>query len=145
GEKQPHTVTQIPPYGEDRVYAKEQSLIDLVRDELAQNRPVVIYVRQTDTRDIQPRIEALIRQHVPLARPFILKNTVQAERREAVIEKEIAGGTNVLITNPILVQTGLDLIHFPTLVFYEITFNLSTMMQAAARSYRLNQTHAHCK
>lgn len=145
GEKQPHIVTQIPSYGEDRIYAKEQALIDLVRNELAQDRPVVIYVRQTDTRDIQPRIEALIRQHVPLARPFILKNTVQAERREAVIEKEIAGGTNVLITNPILVQTGLDLIHFPTLVFYEITFNLSTMMQAAARSYRLNQTHAHCK
>ena len=145
GEKQPHTVAQLPSYGEDRVYAKEQALIDLVRAELAQNRPCVLYIRQTDTRDIQPRIEALIRQHVPAAKPFILKNTVQAERREAVIEKEIAAGTNVLITNPILVQTGLDLIHFPTLVFYEITFNLSTMMQAAARSYRLNQTHEHCK
>jgi superfamily II DNA or RNA helicase len=145
GEKQPHRVAQLPSYGEDRVYAKEQALIDLVRAELAQNRPCVIYIRQTDTRDIQPRIEALIRQHVPAAKPFILKNTVQAERREAVIEKEIAAGTNVLITNPILVQTGFDLIHFPTLVFYEITFNLSTMMQAAARSYRLNQTHEHCK
>src|SRR5690606_23253225 len=33
----------------------------------------------------------------------------------------------------------------PTLVFYEIIFNLSTQMQAAARSYRLNQTHEHCK
>jgi superfamily II DNA or RNA helicase len=145
GEKQPHTVVQLPSYGEDRIYAKEQALINLVREELAQNRPCVIYVRQTDTRDIQPRIEALIRQHIPTAKPFILKNTVEAERREAVIEKEIASGTNVLITNPILVQTGLDLIHFPTLVFYEITFNLSTMMQAAARSYRLNQTHEHCK
>jgi superfamily II DNA or RNA helicase len=145
GEKQPYTVAQLPSYGEDRVYAKEQALIDLVREELAQNRPCVVYVRQTDTRDIQPRIEALIRQHVPAAKPFILKNTIQAERREAVIEKEIVAGTNVLITNPILVQTGLDLIHFPTLVFYEITFNLSTMMQAAARSYRLNQTHEHCK
>ncbi|MBE2266742.1 MAG: hypothetical protein IAE80_00830, partial [Anaerolinea sp.] len=31
------------------------------------------------------------------------------------------------------------------LIFFEIVFNLSTMMQAAARSYRLNQTHAHCK
>jgi superfamily II DNA or RNA helicase len=145
GEPQPHTVTQIASYGEDRLYAKEQALIDLVSTELEQQRPCVIYVRQTDIRDIQPRIEILIRQHIPLAKPFILKNTVQAERREAVIEKEIAAGTNVLITNPILVQTGLDLIHFPTLVFYEITFNLSTMMQAAARSFRLNQTHPQCK
>lgn len=51
----------------------------------------------------------------------------------------------MLICNPTLVQTGLDLIYFPTLIFYEITFNLSTMMQAAARSYRLNQTHTLCK
>jgi len=145
GEKQPYIVTSIPSYGEERVYAKEQALIDLVRAELADNRPCVIYLRQTDTRDIQPRIEALIRQHVPEARPFILKNTVDAERREKVIDAEIARGTNVLICNPTLVQTGLDLIYFPTLVFYEITFNLSTMMQAAARSYRLNQTHTLCK
>ncbi len=145
GEKLPHVVTSIPSYGEDRIFAKEQALIDLVRSELEQNRPCVIYIRQTATRDIQPRIENLIRQHVPLARTFILKNTVEAERREAVIEAEVAKGTNVVISNPELVKTGLDLVFAPTLIFYEITFNLGTMMQAAGRSYRLNQTHTHCK
>jgi superfamily II DNA or RNA helicase len=145
GEKLPHVVTSIPSYGEDRIFAKEQALIDLVRAELEQNRPCVIYIRQTATRDIQPRIEALIRQHVPLARTFILKNTVDAERREAVIEAEVAKGTNVVISNPELVKTGLDLVFAPTLIFYEIVFNLGTMMQAAGRSYRLNQTHTHCK
>lgn len=127
------------------MYAKEQALIDLVRSELEQNRPCVIYIRQTSTRDIQPRIESLIRQHVPLARTFILKNTVEAERREAVIEAEVAKGTNIVISNPELVKTGLDLVFAPTLIFYEIVFNLGTMMQAAGRSYRLNQTHPHCK
>lgn len=39
----------------------------------------------------------------------------------------------------------LHLVFAPTLIFYEITFNLGTMMQAAGRSYRLNQTHTHCK
>ena len=106
GEKLPHIVTSIPSYGEDRIYAKEQALIDLVRAELEQNRPCVIYIRQTATRDIQPRIESLIRQHVPDARTFILKNTVEAERREAVIEAEVAKGTNVVISNPELVKTG---------------------------------------
>jgi SNF2 family DNA or RNA helicase len=145
GEKLPHVVTSIPSYGEDRVYAKEQALIDLLRSELEQNRPCVIYIRQTSTRDIQPRIETLLRQHIPLARTFILKNTVEAEQREAVIEAEVAKGTNVVISNPELVKTGLDLVFAPTLIFYEITFNLGTMMQAAGRSYRLNQTHTHCK
>jgi hypothetical protein len=145
GEKRPHIVTQIPSYGDDRIYAKEQALIDLLKEELAADRPCVVYLRQTATKDIQPRIEALIRQHVPGAVPYILKNTVQAERREKVIEQQIAAGINVVVCNPELVKTGLDLIHFPTLIFHEITFNLGTMMQAAARAYRLNQTHGHCK
>ncbi len=145
GEKRAHVVTRIPSYGEDRIYAKEQALIDLLKEELAAGRPCVVYLRQTATKDIQPRIESLIRQHVPGAVPYILKNTVQAERREKVIEAQISAGVNVVICNPELIKTGLDLIHFPTLIFYEITFNLGTMMQAAARAYRLNQTHSHCK
>ena len=132
-------------YGEDRIYPKEQQLIDLVRDELADNRPVVIFVRQTDTKDIQPRLADLIRRHVPLANPYILKNTVAADRRERVIEQEVAKGMNVIFANPELVKTGLDLVFAPSLIFYEITFNLSTMMQAAGRSLRLNQTHSQCK
>jgi hypothetical protein len=118
GEKRPHIVTQIPSYGEDRIYAKEQALIDLLKDELSAGRPCVVYLRQTATKDIQPRIESLIRQHVPGAVPYILKNTVQAERREKVIEGQIAAGINVVICNPELVKTGLDLIHFPTLIFH---------------------------
>ncbi len=145
GMKIPHRVTSLPSYGEQRVYAKEAALLDLLRDELATNRPCVVYLRQTATRDIQPRLESLIRQHVPGAKPFILKNTVEAERREAVINAEVAKGTNVILSNPELVKTGLDLVFAPTLIFFELVFNLSTLMQAAARSYRLNQTHPHCK
>jgi len=145
GAKLSSTVARLRSYGEDRIYPKEQQLIDLVRNELADNRPVVIFVRQTDTRDIQPRLADLIRRHVPLAKPYILKNTVAADRRERVIEQEVAKGTNVIFANPELVKTGLDLVFSPTLVFYEITFNLSTMMQAAGRSLRLNQTHANCR
>jgi len=145
GEKHPHTVAKLASYGEDRLYPKEQQLIDLLNQELGANRSVVIFVRQTDTRDIQPRLADLIRRHVPLAKPYILKNTVTADRRERVIETEVGKGMNVLIANPELCKTGLDLVFAGTLVFYEIVFNLSTMMQAAGRSLRLNQTQTHCK
>ena len=107
GERQPHVVTTIPSFGEDRIYAKEQALINLVRAELEADRPCVVYVRQTVTHDIQPRLEQLLRQHVPQAQPFILRNTVSAERREKVIDAERANGMNVLICNPELVKTGL--------------------------------------
>lgn len=145
GEKHPHVVTTIPSYGEDRIYNKEQALIDLLTEELSNNRPCVVYLRQTATRDIQPRIESLIRQHVPNANPYILKNTVRADKREKIINQKIASGMNIMICNPELVKTGIDLLFSPTLIFFEITFNLGTMMQAAARAYRLNQTHGHCK
>mgnify|MGYP001801639560 CR=1 FL=1 len=62
-----------------------------------------------------------------------------------MVHRERDRGGNVLICNPELVKTGLDLLFTPTLVFYEVTFSLSTMMQASARAFRLNQTHALCK
>ncbi len=144
GAKCPVTVATIPGYGEARLYAKEQALLDLVKAELAEQHPVVIYLRQTGERDIQDRIEGIVEQ-IPGAQPFILRGSVEAERRERVIEQEVAKGMNVLICNPELVKTGLDLLFAPTLIFYEPTFNLGTMMQAASRSYRLNQTHPKCK
>ena len=36
GEKRPHVVTRIPSYGEDRIYAKEQALIDLVTEDIVE-------------------------------------------------------------------------------------------------------------
>ncbi|MEO0562748.1 MAG: DUF6094 domain-containing protein, partial [Chloroflexota bacterium] len=42
GKKRPHTVTKIPSFGEDRIYAKEQALIDLLTEELAAGRPCVV-------------------------------------------------------------------------------------------------------
>jgi len=46
----------------------------------------------------------------------------------------------VLLCNPRLVETGLDLLDFPTMIFYEIEYSLYTLMQAARRSWRLGQT-----
>lgn len=145
GVKRPHVVTQLPSFGEDRLYTKEQELIELVQKRLQNNRPVVIYARQTATKDIQPRIESIIQKHVSEAKTFVLRNTVSAERRERVIEQQVEAGVNVLICNPELVKTGLDLLHFSTLIFYEIVFNLSTLLQAASRSYRLNQEADECE
>lgn len=145
GKVSPTTVTKLPSYGEARVFAKEQALIDLVRDELAGDRPCVVYVRQSGTKDIQPRLESLLREHIPGAVPFILRSSVAADRREKVIDAEVAKGANVVITHPDLVRTGLDLVFAPTLIHYEPVLSLPTLMQASARSYRLNQEHKTCK
>ena len=39
------------------------------------------------------------------------------------ITKEVNKGAQVMITNPALVETGLDLLYFPTLIFFQIGYN----------------------
>jgi hypothetical protein len=46
---------------------------------------------------------------------------------------------NVLICNPRLVQTGLDLLAFPTIIFFETDYSLYVMGQASRRAWRLIQ------
>src|SRR5690606_34392007 len=125
------SVWAMPNLGEDRLYAKEQWLIDTVRSELAQGRKVGIFVEQSATRDIQPRLADLLTQHVPHARPFILYGKVDPKKREAVLEAQLKAGCNIFLANPKLVQTGLDLVAFPTLVFYETSYSLYVTIQAS--------------
>lgn len=132
-------VHTIPPLDAKKIYAKEQWLLNTLNEELSQGRGVAVFVRQTGTRDIQPRLEQLIRTHVPFAKPFILKGSVEASKREAVLERQVEKGVNVLICNPILVQTGLDLVNFPSLVFFEPMYSLYVMGQASRRAWRLIQ------
>jgi superfamily II DNA or RNA helicase len=134
----PKSIAEIDAFDPNRIFAKEQELINLLNDELADDRPCVIYVRQTDTNDIQPRLEALLRKHVPKAKFYTLRASVAAEKREKVIAQQVEKGINVLITNPILVATGLDLIHFKTLVWYEPIYDLRIMSQASSRTLRAN-------
>lgn len=56
-------------------------------------------------------------------------------------------GVRVFITNPKCVKTGLDFLffyrsimyNFPTIIFYQYSYDLFTMWQASRRHYRLNQ------
>lgn len=47
---------------------------------------------------------------------------------------------DVLITNPRLVGTGLNLVDFQTTVFYEIEYSIYTMMQVSRWTWRIGQT-----
>lgn len=55
------------------------------------------------------------------------------------MENQVRDGIQVLITNPSLVETGLDLNDFTTIYYYNISYNLFTLRQASRRSWRINQ------
>jgi hypothetical protein len=48
-------------------------------------------------------------------------------------------GVQVVISHPKLVETGLDLLDFRTIIFYESGYSLNTLRQARRRSWRIGQ------
>jgi hypothetical protein len=132
-------LAQVPPLSEDRLYPKEQALVDLVAKERMQGRRVLVYVTHTATRDVTERLQDILQRHGFKA--AVLKaDTVPPDRREEWVAKRVAEGVDVLICHPRLVQTGLDLIEFPTIVWQEVEYSVYTMRQASRRSWRIGQT-----
>jgi len=69
----------------------------------------------------------------------VLRALVNTEKREDWICEQVDKGIDVLICNPELVKTGLDLIDFPKIIFMQSGFNTYTLMQANCRSWRIGQ------
>ena len=65
---------------------------------------------------------------------------VAPDRREARVADRVKAGIDVMICHPRLVQTGLDLIDFPTLSWFETDYLVYAMRQASRRSWRIGQT-----
>ncbi|MDI3467676.1 MAG: hypothetical protein OJF50_006497 [Nitrospira sp.] len=125
----------VPPHTR---LPKEDALISLVHRQQAAGRRVLVYCSHTRTRDITRRLERLLTASG--YRTAILPITVRAEKRMDWIDKRTEEGLDVLICNPKAVQTGLDLIGFPTIVWYEPEYSVTVVRQASRRSYRIPQT-----
>lgn len=130
-------VMQLPAVVGDENMPKEQWLVDFCRSERQQGRKVLIYLRQTGTRDIQDRILHILRDGG--VRAEVLTSGVNPRKREEWIAKRVFG-LDALVVNPKLVETGLDLIAFQSVVFAEIEYSLYTLWQAVRRVWRLGQT-----
>ena len=133
-------VTRAPAFGDTRISSKERWLIRMVNGEIAQNRGVAIYVAQSDTYDIRPRLEALIKLHCQNARPFTLGSNINSRKRSKHINEQASRGFNVMITNAKLVEVGLNMLAYPTIAFYEMHYSLYVMSQASRRAWRMNQS-----
>jgi len=116
---------------------KENWLADFCKLEKQQGRKVLIYVRQTGTRDIQDRVQMPLQANG--LRVSILGGNVDPRKREEWIAKRV-NTIDALICNPRLVETGLDLVQFSTVVFFEIEYSLYTLWQSVRRVWRLGQT-----
>ena len=132
-------IVQVPPLSEEKLYPKEKALVDLVAAERLEGRRVLVYATHTGTRDITGRMDELLTRHG--FRVAVMKaDAVAPNRREAWVADRVKQGIDVMICHPRLVQTGLDLIDFPTLVWFETDYSVYVSRQASRRSWRIGQT-----
>ena len=119
---------------------KEEKLMEIVKDRVRSGEKVLIYYNAINQTDIGKSLVKMITAEGYYASELTAKT--KAEDREDYINKLVNRGLNVLVCNPSLVETGLNLLDFTTIVFYQIGYNLSTMRQASRRSWRLSQKHS---
>ena len=130
-------VTEPEDLPETEIYAKERRLIEDIRDELRQGRRCQVYATFTGKHDVTERLERVLTQAG--FRVAVLRSTVPTDQREAWYKKQVRAGAEVVLCHPRLVETGLDLLEFPTLYFYETGYSLHTLRQASRRSWRIGQ------
>ena len=120
----------------NELHEKDRSVLDVVQRKTAEGSRVLIYTSWTRI-DSQVKLTKLLEESG--YRVATLTSGVPPNRREEWVEKQVADGIQVLITNPSLVETGLDLNDFTTLYYYNIAYNLFTLRQSSRRSWRINQ------
>lgn len=131
---------------------KEKRLCELVSQEVSEDRNVFVYCEYTGSGEanITHRLLEIIQKNCELesGEVEILESSFpSAEEREEWMHERASKGVRVFITNPKCVKTGLDFLfyhndtmyNFPTIIFYQYSYDLFTMWQASRRHYRLNQ------
>lgn len=121
----------------EELYATEIRLLEEVRSELAKGRRCQVYVEYTNKHDVRARLAGILQKDG--IRAVVLNSSVPTDKREEWYAKQLADGAEVVICHPRLVATGLDLLAFPTIIFYQTSYSLHTLRQASRRSWRIGQ------
>ncbi len=138
---------EAPALPEDMVYPLERDLIDYVQQQHLKGLSVLVYSENTGTYDVLPRLKKLLetkvrgrggrKLKVAILRSNSTKKTID---REEWLNRQVEAGVDVLLCNPRLVKVGLDLLHFPRIVYMSFPRSTSDLRQSARRSLRPGQT-----
>jgi SNF2 family DNA or RNA helicase len=128
-------LAESTPLPENSLYPKEKELLRICTEAKRDNRKTVVYCVHTETRDITERLKKILGD-AGLQAEVLKAAKVKASEREEWIQS-FRG--DVLITHPRNVQTGLDLIQFPEVVWYQQDYSVYIVRQASRRSWRIGQ------
>lgn len=123
---------------EDQHYPKEAAILAHVQAELARHRKVWIYTTFTTQHPQGDRLfQLLSAAGIQVAQ---MTPKIPRAQREAWIAQQVAAGIEVIISHPGLVETGLDLIDFPTILWNSTGYRLTRLRQASRRAWRIGQS-----
>ncbi len=137
GQRQRFLIAEPEDLPEQFVYAKERLLVEEIKTELAEGRRCQVFAVYTQKRDVTARLERILRDEgISCA---VMRSNIDTSKREAWYERRLKEGVQVFIAHPRLVETGLDLLFAPTIIFHESGYSLHTLRQASRRSWRIGQ------
>jgi len=128
-------IAESTPLRENTLYPKEEELLRICHEAKKAGRKTVVYLVHTDTRDLTERVKKILEED-DLKADILKASQVKASKREEWIHSNKA---DVLITHPRNVQTGLDLINYPEVVWYQQDYSVYVLRQASRRSWRIGQ------
>lgn len=130
----------VPPcLPEDAVYPKDERLLQHIRAAVNQRHEKVwVYTVFTGTQ--LARLKMLIRNAG--FRVAVMTTAIDRTEREAWVAERLKDGVDVVLSHPKLVETGVDLFEFPTILWFATGYSLFQLRQASRRAWRLGQTRA---
>lgn len=135
------TVT-APAFPKSYLTKKEKELLKNVENELRDKRRCIIFTHYTGNYGTNERLKMILEKNGIACE--IMNDTIGVDQRFDWLEQQAQLGTEVLIMNQRLVEVGLDLMEFPTIMFYQMNDDINVVRQASRRSWRLGQ-HKLCK
>lgn len=132
-------ILMVPPKQSNIARIKENALLSICQEKIEQGEHVLVYYTWTNRTDIKERLPRYLESYG--IKTAVLTTAVKPQDREEWFQKQLKNDVKVVFCNPTLVETGLTLLEFTTIVFYQISFNLYTVRQASRRSWRINQNH----
>ena len=136
-DTQGNAVIEAVDLDDEKIRNKEQALIDLCLRKKEAGEKVLVYVHWTNKLDIQNRLKTVLEKNGVKAD---IMDSVDQKKRQAWLNAR-ANKVDAVILNPRLIDVGLNLLDYTTIVFYEIGNQLSVIRQSSKRSWRINQTH----
>ena len=119
---------------------KEQKLIDIAKEHKDNGEKMLIYVEYTNKLEIAQRLVKLLRDNGISA--IHMDNSIkQGERQNWLIRQAQENNIDAVVVNPSLIDVGLNLLDYTTIIFYEISTQVTKIRQASQRSNRINQEH----